>query len=173
MRRCSPCQAEAIKLTCVSQNFNDRRARTAQSDCCSSSRSPRLYQASANVGSTRVAARNAASASTFRAEVRRRFPKIERCRRIRWIAFDQNAVEPLGFGNVPSVLSRLRLLKQIIGTVLRAIDRKRELTILISTSPRTLPHPPTPQRPGPTQQGSVRSSSPGALVSIEQRLSDR
>jgi hypothetical protein len=28
----SPRQAEAIKLTCISQNFNDRRARVAQSD---------------------------------------------------------------------------------------------------------------------------------------------
>jgi hypothetical protein len=25
-------QADALKLTCISQNFNDRRARTAQSD---------------------------------------------------------------------------------------------------------------------------------------------
>jgi hypothetical protein len=28
---CSPLQGEAIKLTCISQNFNDRRARVAQS----------------------------------------------------------------------------------------------------------------------------------------------
>jgi hypothetical protein len=34
--------------------------------------------------------------------------QIERCRRIRWIALHQNAVEALGFGNVSSFFSRLR-----------------------------------------------------------------
>src|SRR5262245_27125274 len=42
----------------------------------SSSKSLRLYQASANVGSTRVAARNAASASTLWPLARSMFPRL-------------------------------------------------------------------------------------------------
>src|SRR5262249_37804038 len=43
---------------------------------CSSTRSERLYQASAKNGSARVAARNAASASTFRPLARSIFPRL-------------------------------------------------------------------------------------------------
>jgi hypothetical protein len=62
--------------------------------------------------------------------------EIERCRRIRRIAFHQSAVEALGFGKVSSLLRRLCLLKQIIGIVLRLIDRKHKLAVLVGTSTR-------------------------------------
>jgi hypothetical protein len=63
-------------------------------------------------------------------------PEIERCRRIRWIALHQNAVEALSFSNVSGLLSRLRFLKQIIGIVLKSIHRKHKLAVLVSTSIR-------------------------------------
>ena len=43
---------------------------------CASNRSERLYQASTNVGLARVAARNAASASTLRPAARSMFPRL-------------------------------------------------------------------------------------------------
>src|SRR6516165_9930566 len=44
---------------------------------CSSSKSPRLYQASANAGSIRIAAYSAASASTLRPQARSMFPRLK------------------------------------------------------------------------------------------------
>ena len=62
--------------------------------------------------------------------------EIERRRRIGWIAFHYYAVEALGLGNVSGLLSRLCLLKQIVGIVLRLIDRKYKLAVLIGSSLR-------------------------------------
>src|SRR5262249_17704899 len=103
---------------------------------CSSSKSLRLYQASANVGSARVPARNAASASTLRATARNQFPKVERSRCIARVAFHQDAVEALGPGNVSTLLRQLRLLKQFVGSVLRPVDAKHELAVFVGASPR-------------------------------------
>ena len=64
--------------------------------------------------------------------------EIERCRRIRWIALHQNEVETLGLRDVSILLSRLCLLKQVIGIVLRCIDREHKLAMFVGASPRLL-----------------------------------
>jgi hypothetical protein len=62
--------------------------------------------------------------------------EIERRRCISQIAFHQNSVEALGFGNISKLLSRLSPRKQVIGIVLRLADRKEKLAVFVSTSPR-------------------------------------
>ena len=52
------------------------------------------------------------------------------------IALHQNTIKPLGLGNVSNFLSRLRLLKQIIGIALGSIHRKHKLAVLVRSSTR-------------------------------------
>jgi uncharacterized protein DUF5906 len=59
--------------------------------------------------------------------------EIERWRCIGGIAFHQDAVEALSFGNVSGLLCRLRLFKQSIGILLRRPDRQHKLTALIGS----------------------------------------
>ena len=60
--------------------------------------------------------------------------KIERWRRIGGVAFHQDAVEALGFGNIFGLLCRLCLLKQNIGVLLGRADRKHKLAALIGSA---------------------------------------
>src|SRR5262249_61110074 len=59
--------------------------------------------------------------------------QVERCRWICWIALHQKAVEPLGFGNVSDLFSRLGARKQIIGIVPTVIDREHVLAAPVGT----------------------------------------
>src|SRR5213592_4074586 len=66
-------------LSCGLHRIESARCRqsiAASERPCSSSRSERLYQASANVGSARVAARSATSASILRPVARNMFPRL-------------------------------------------------------------------------------------------------
>jgi hypothetical protein len=64
--------------------------------------------------------------------------EIERRGCIGGIAFHQNAVMALGFGNISDLLSPLSPRKQIIGIVLTLIDCKHKLAVFVGTSPRLL-----------------------------------
>ncbi len=59
-------------------------------------------------------------------------PEIERRRRIR---FRKNTVEALRFGKVACLLSRLCLLKLLVGVVLRPTYSKHELAVLVCAPP--------------------------------------
>ena len=63
-------------------------------------------------------------------------PEIERRRCISRIAFHKKAIEPLGFGNVPDLLSRMRPIEQFIGIVASAINCKDELTVFVRSAAR-------------------------------------
>src|SRR5262249_59474658 len=80
--------------------------------------------------------RKAASASTLRATVRNKFPRVERSRCVSLVAFHQDAVEAFGPCNVSILLSHLRLLKQFVRSVLTSVDGKHELAAFVGTSTR-------------------------------------
>ena len=63
-------------------------------------------------------------------------PEIERRRCVRRIAFHKQAVEPLGFGNVPHLLGSMGPIEQVIGIVAGVVYCENELTVLIRAAAR-------------------------------------